>query len=426
MPTARALCCTLAGCLILTLLASCGQGGDGRLSTADFSASAGEETSAVAAESHARSTRRAAQASPAESERNDSEDAADASQSAAADGADDELAAEDDSAAPAVPDAVNPEPTVAGLEGDSMFVDAMVGQINGKPVYASSIFQAIGDDVLRQLGRNTSRLGFRRQVEQLIQGEVERRVIDALILAEAEKDLGEEQHRQLLAYMEKEREQILAQHLGSKALAERALQEEFGRSLEEELEIRRQRALIDRYRHEKLRPQVVVTRRDVERYYRDNYDQYHQSASVEVEIIFVQDQTTAEQIDSTLASGTAFDDLNQRSSTITGSGSLAEFEAVRWEALNEAIRELEVGEHTPRIEVEGGYAWARLVSIEGGESQSIKDVFLDIERRLQANQANQLWRRHIMEMRAEGNFTPVDQMTRALLEVAMSRYAAPG
>lgn len=430
MLTARLRACFLALCLSVLLIVACSQGGS-RLAPDDFSddavAAGADGPSDVAVESHARATRRdrSEEAAPPEApseaapEEASSEDTAVAPLGEVAPPGEDDAAGE---LAAGAGQAVAPDEVVA----EGLFVDAMVGQINGKPVYASSVLGAIGEDVLDQIGRNNSRFAFREQAERLIGSEIERRVVDALILAEAEKDLDEEQHHQLLAYMEKEREKILAQHLGSQALAEQALQKELGHGLDRELELRRQRALIDRYRFEKLRPQIVVTRRDVERYYRDNYDEYNEAPSVEVEVVFVSDAATADQVEAALESGVAFEDLDQRVSSITADGEVDQFSALRWEPLNDAVRKLEVGEHTPRVEVEGGYAWARLADVKGGASQSIKEVFLDIERRLQAAQSNELWRRHINNLLQRGNFTPLDEMTRALLEVAMSRHAASG
>ncbi|MEX2670719.1 MAG: peptidyl-prolyl cis-trans isomerase [Phycisphaeraceae bacterium] len=412
----------IVACWLGLLVTGCGgNGGGASLSPGDFSANAGpggEES--VAAQSHAQATRPSRAESPTTDAEAPTEPAITTEQAANPTTADAEATTDE-------------APTESIADAGQLFLDAMVGQINGKPVYARTIFRSIGEDVLRRLGDNQSRLGFRREAQALIGAEVQSRVVDALILAEAEKDLNEGQHRQLAAYMEKEREMILAQHLGSQALAERAIQQQHGHSLSRELEIRRQRALIDRYRQEKLLPQIVVTRRDVERHYQDNYDQYNEAPTVEVRVILVDDAATADAVETALDSEQPFEQVAQRHSRFRASQGglmafelsegLESFQALRWQEVNEAIRDLEVGQQSQRIEVEGGYAWVKMESLVGGESTGIKEVFLQIEQRLRSSQASQLQQRYIGDLLENGNYTPLEEMANALLDVAMSRYA---
>ena len=64
-------------------------------------------------------------------------------------------------------------------------VDAMVGQVNGKPIYASTVFESIFEQ-LAALGRSLPRAEFRQRAGQLIEARLGQIVTDALILGEAE------------------------------------------------------------------------------------------------------------------------------------------------------------------------------------------------------------------------------------------------
>lgn len=324
-----------------------------------------------------------------------------------------------------------------GSEGDAgegrLVVDAMVGQVNGKPIYASEIFKSIGEQQLRRLGRTQNRLRFRREVERLIFAELQSRITNALILREAERELSEREKKGLRGYVQQERQKILSQHEGVLAKAEAGVLRRTGRTLEEELEARRQSLLVEKYRREKLFPRVHVTRQEVERYYRDHYDEFNEPATATVRIIKVSDERTAEAVSRALAEGTPFEEVARRHSEVLASrgGQVPEFrldeDALRWPAVVERVRELEPGERSERIAVEEGEAWAwvKLEALNGGSSQSLEDVFLQIERRLQGQKFGRLSRQYIRRLMEEGNFTPVDRMARELIEVAMARYARP-
>lgn len=314
-------------------------------------------------------------------------------------------------------------------------VDAMVGQVNGKPIYASEIFRQIGEQQLDRLGTTLPRIEFRREVVSLVVKTLRSEVQNALILAEAERDLTEQQQLGLLGALEVEREKMLARYgNGVPAVADETMRRELGFDLDTALRFKRQEILVSKYRREKILPQIHVTRREVERYYRDNFQQFNSAPTVTVRVIIVPTEAEAKKVEADLAAGVSFADAAKKHSTYRRTqGGLMDpfvlrtpvnqFNELVWPQLNEQVRTLAVGQHSPPLKIDRGYGFVFIENVAGGKSQPLSEVFLDIERGLRRQKANQTQLKNLQKLMEEGNYTPIDVMGPALVEVAMSRYA---
>lgn len=316
-------------------------------------------------------------------------------------------------------------------------VDAMVGQVNGKPIYASAIFKGIGEEQLQRIGQSQPRLVFRSEAERLIYADLRSRVTNAMILAEAERGLSEREQLGLLGYLKQEREKILANFgAGVAARAEDELMKEKGHGIADELEARRQELLTQKYLREKLYPKVFVTRQEVERYYNDHYDEFNPSPTVTLRVLIVRDEKTADQVDAALKADESFEKVTGQYGIFRApqaglmepqklDSKLSESNLLSWPQLNEKIRNLAVGQHTDRTKIDPGYGWVALEKLEGGEKKSLQDVYLQVEAGLRNRKFNALSRKYTEQLLENGNYTPIQQMSAALLDVAMTRYARP-
>jgi parvulin-like peptidyl-prolyl isomerase len=348
-----------------------------------------------------------------------------------------EVAAPAPAPAPAPPSTATAVPTAeVKPAGRELVVDAMVGQVNGKPIYASEVFRVIGDDVLARLGREKPRLEFQRDAAELIANELRSRVTNAVILAEAERGLTEQEQMGLLGFIKQQREEILSRYGGVLALAEAGILRDTGRTLDEELEARRQRLLTDKYLREKLYPKIHVNRREVERYYADHPEEFNPAPTVTVRLILVTDEKRAELVDDALKQDASFESVAKQYSSFRAdaggllppfqiSGPLSSFSSLSFPQLNEAARTLKEGEHSPRVKLDKGFGWVKIEKLVGGESRTLEQAFLEIEARLKGQKFNALSRRYLDQLMRSGNYTPIEDMAAALLNVAMSRYARP-
>ncbi len=339
--------------------------------------------------------------------------------------------------APAAPPVGSTPPTNGETTtvSNALVVDAMVGQVNGKPIYASEIFKSIGEDTLHRFGDTETRLGFKARAQELIYAKLRERVTNSLILAEAERGLGEREQLGLLGWLKSQRERRIAELGGGVlAVAEQTLQNEKGYGLDQEMENIRQRALVDKFLHEKLYPKINVERREVERYYEDHNKDFNSNPSITVRMIMT-DAAGADAVDAALKGGMKFEDAAKKFSIMSNaekgglmgpyslSGPLQTFNELRSDELNAKVRTLKVGDHSDRTPITGGFGWVMLEKMEGGESKTLQQAFLEIESRIRTMKFSRLQQKYIGDLMNSGNFTPLDQMRSSLLEVAMARFA---
>ena len=179
--------------------------------------------------------------------------------------------------------------------------------------------------------------------------------------------------------VKRHRDKLLARHgKGSLRAAEVSILAEKGHSLERELELYREQVLISGHMIQKVGYKIHVIRRDVERYFAEHPEEFGQTGAM-VRVIVITDEATAALVDRELIAGKSFVEVGKSHSVLdkeTG-GLLVEykkdfetFDATGWPPVNEAVRKLKAGEHTPQIEVKAGlWAWAKLEKLGGGKTR---------------------------------------------------------
>ncbi len=312
-----------------------------------------------------------------------------------------------------------------------VITDAMVGQINGKPIYASAIFAELGEESLTRLGQEQPRNRFIQEVASSVKDLLEARVTNTLIVAEAEADLTAQERAQMQAVLVKEREKVVAKYLGVPARAQEALiAEGYPRGLDDYVEELRQQMLVGQYRMSNISPKVHVTRQQIERYYQDHIDEYVESGQVTLRLIRVDDDDTADIVENALNAGEPFADVAERHTVYSrGTGGRRDFtdNMETFDSLADefdaAVQQLAVGEHSARIVTNDQYWWIYLEAYEPGNSRSLQDVYLEIEGKLRQQRETALFVQHIARMRNDGNYTPVNEMVITITEIAVNRYA---
>jgi len=337
----------------------------------------------------------------------------------------------------AVAGANNPAaPAPAAAPASRYTLDGLVGQVNGKPVYARAILDPLHQQ-LTQLARQYAGQTFREQVigtpgqPGALTLRVNEVVQNALILGEAERDLDEQEQHGLAMRLEEHRAELLRRYgRGSVAVAEQTLRDERDMTLAEALEDYRARIVVQRYLHQKLIPQINVTRRDIERYYHNHPEIYNPPTKRVVRLIKVVSAADAQAIADALASaGADFAELatgefNVFKATggkmqITGDGALAV------PALNDALGTLDAGQHAGPFDAGDGSFWfVGVESIDRPESRPLKDVQLAIEETLRKQQFDLLRSRFMQRLYDTGSYTPREEMIARLYAIVDARYKA--
>lgn len=312
-------------------------------------------------------------------------------------------------------------------------VAGMVGQVNGRPIYARSIFKDVHER-LTDLGRRLPAAQFRQQASALLQGRLKQIVMDALILGEAENQLTEQNQQGLLHFLKEERKKLIRElGRGSEELANERSRTTSGLTLDQRIKEKRNQVIVQNYLREKLWPRINVTRKDIERYYDDHYDEFNPAEGRIIHLLRTSGDNAANQIDKELASGRSFLDiagdnvLNPRTWEKKGlfnpDNKPIKGEPFGNDALNKATLKLKEGEHTPRMKIGSMWTWVYVAKISRGEHHPLREVQLDIERILKQQQYNHYIEQYQKRLLAQGSYNDLADMHKRLLDICMSVYA---
>lgn len=341
--------------------------------------------------------------------------------------------------APAPPAGTGPaRAPVLSPSGSGALVDALVGQVNGAPIYASDFFQPM-DARLRAEASKMPRRDFMRFAAREIASALRDKVRDELLLAEFQASLTPQQRQGIVAFVQQLQDNIVAENLGSANLAERRLQESEGLSLEQKIRAERDRELIRVQVQRALVSRVQVSWRDVEREYERNLGSYVPDAKVRLRMIWIaaDDAEKRARVEGALGEGRPFVEVaTEESDFLPTQGGLFEVSTrgaqyrdavlLAQEDLNAAATSLEQGETAGPIEWENRLVWIHLESIEAPEGTTLYDEQLAIFGQLRAERLAEEEQRYFNDLINRASVSDLETMVIRLLQIAEQRYLGPG
>ena len=149
-------------------------------------------------------------------------------------------------------------------------IESLVGQINGRPIYAEEFLLPLEDRILRIVAEQPLANAV-REVEMLVIRRFSEFVDSELIIAEAESKLSPDQQQGVLAWIRSVQEDTIAGRGGTRDTATASIEEEFGVSFDEFIAERRSVALASDLLRKRVQPRAIVSWRDIEQAYRRNY-----------------------------------------------------------------------------------------------------------------------------------------------------------
>ncbi len=311
----------------------------------------------------------------------------------------------------------------------------LVGQVNGRPIYVSEFFAPIENE-LRILGRDKTREEFIIGAYDIIQRQLAELIKNELVYAEAEAALTENERVGIRHFL-RQLEGDLTRDVGRKA-SDRRFREEKGLGVDEVIELERRRQLILYKVHSEIEKRVIVSWRDVQRYYRDHQAEFNPPASIQLRLLAVaaDDAALRAEIEKSLADGYLFSTLAEQYSTILasrgglmeptvlGSG-LADTALTAWPQVDAIARTLEKGQYGGPVIVGERAIWVYVENHSDGAGRSLYDVQLEIQKKLHDERYREEERKYLAELFARGNMDDFDNMAILLLDIAMQRWAAP-
>lgn len=333
--------------------------------------------------------------------------------------------------------------------GELVLVDAKIGDVNNRAVYASGFLEPMEADLRAKaqelLGANAPNAlqQWRQYAAEQIADALNRFIADEVFRAEGMASLKPDEKVGLRAYMERMRGDIVRAARGSEELAEeRVAAMTGGQSLDEYLRRREQREIINFQLKRQIESKVQVPWRDIRLKYEQDYDKYNPTPTAYMRVIMApgRDAERVAAIGESLSKGTPFDqvaasDRNAYRAKEAGlhavpvEGGIASVEVFDPQvkgaaAVNEAARGLREGAYVGPIDFDGTQTWVYLERIEQ-TTRSLYDAQLAIENELFESRRKREIDRYIGKLQERASLTDTRDMMERLMQYAEERCYTP-
>ena len=323
----------------------------------------------------------------------------------------------------------------ARVASGAVVLEAHVGQVNGKPIFASEILEPL-DGRLRALGgESKTREQWQRGAGKSIYDELIRRVRDELVLAEARANLTTEQRQGLVYFLGEIQKNLVAGNRGSEVLADEKLRESTSRSLQKETQDQLDRELIANELRSRVVPRVAVPWRDVQLEYERNFEKYNPPPIAHFRMIIVDTKNAeaVEKIGASLGSGLSFGEVaSQRPNEFNRpkggefdrefSGAFGEAKFSEIKEINDVMQRATPGQTIGPVTYRDKTAWVHLEQIENRPGQTLYEAQYQIEQELRDERFRIEEQRYFDNLLKRGNVTKFEDMMAKLLAIAQERY----
>lgn len=307
-------------------------------------------------------------------------------------------------------------------------IEAKVGDINGKPIYATSFFEPIE----ARLIANAERLrlaAWRGEAVQIIDGRLTGMMVDELLRAEALAALSAQQRQGLRAFLSNFRKNILTENLGSAQLAEKRGQSVDAAMREKEIE-----TLVGLTLFQEVNKRVHVSWRDIQQEYEKQYEKFNPPPTAVLRFLRVPTEETdsinairtqiREGVDFEVIASEAWNTFDPDDGGLIRSefeGAYADAEFFGSDVLNEQARMLSMGQTSQGFELGRYTCWIKLEGIEQ-ESVSLYDAQLGINVDLNRQRRETARQEYITQLFERARVNNRETLIRRLLVIAEDRY----
>lgn len=350
--------------------------------------------------------------------------------------------------AQANPDAVIRQPVAVGVP---VLVDAKIGDINGKPIFASDFFDSgtptqtpLGPRLAaeaRKIGTGEGRITlavWRRTAREQIAQSLDQLIEDELLRAEALSTFTAEQKQGFFAFMQRLQADVQRQYGGSRERLNEELESREGMSADQYFSQREQRELVRFQLTEKIYKRVNVTWRDIAQAYERFNEDFNPPPTLNFRMLTVPKDRAEdiERMKAEIASGKSIIEIAKsplnrwkpregglEARQLKTELAKAEFFAVA--PLNDAAKALRSGETSQPIEFGQFMAWLHLESIDE-KRVPLYEAQLALENYLRDQKATAERRKYMSRLKARASITDEGDMRTRLLQIAEDRFLPVG
>lgn len=331
-------------------------------------------------------------------------------------------------------DQVTPLEVARVLEpGQSWPVECLVGQVNGRPVFADAFFEPIEDQIIVATAMR-DRTEARRALIETVRRQFKQTVDSELIVAEAESKLSAEQQQGLFAWIKTMQEETIAERGGSRAAAEASLEAEDAQTLDEFVQQTRDVMLARRLINERIAPRTIVAWRDVEQEYARRKAEFNPQPMIiigRIRLNVTTDAAMVTQVKESIAAGKTFSAIALELKLPDG-GRWNRFdlppEGIKGTQLGDALKErldgLAIDAMSEPLLQPDFITWLTVMTIDQPVARSIfdREVQLQLQAELKSRRTIIERERYISTLRSRWVTDDIGEMERRLLEIAVERY----
>jgi len=323
--------------------------------------------------------------------------------------------------------------TVAAPVEAAVLVESKVGDVNGKPIFATEFLEPMAARLAAEAERMPRKdwvIWANRQIERGLQEIMQ----DELLRAEALSRLTPEQEQGFRAFLQGLREDLASGAAGSRTLAAKRLAETQGMTEDEFIAAREQEALVRTTLIRDIDNRVNVSWRDIEQRYQRDFDVYNPAPTAVFRLIRVSssDEDAIKKITDALEAGEDFAAVAAESGSnfkpeeggleeVSFEGSFADAELFGGRILNEKAHTLSPGEWTGPFEIGSFTGFLKLEDIHQ-ESISLYDAQLPIYQQILAERRNYELKKYMKRLQERASFTELQDMRNRIFLIADRRY----
>jgi hypothetical protein len=319
--------------------------------------------------------------------------------------------------------------------GETVIVDSLIGQVNGRPIFADEILAPVMD----QLNADFDRMPwqqFRAYLIQVVSHRLSEVIHNELFLSEARSELNEQQQTGFLAWMNQMRGDLVGERGGITAEAEQQILAEEGKTIDEYLRLQEEQQLIGVLMQKHVRPNALVAWRDVERAWEARQKEFNESPSVtlgRIRILTEGNEEQAKLIQDELDAGEPFDvvadaagmgDGGVWDSFKMGPGGIASIEIA--EFYKPHLEGLGPGETSKGFVHGTRTIWVSVIEVTNPKQHSLYDPMIQraLYRDIYARRIGDAQQAYIKGILDKGIYDDLKDMESKVVSIALSRFQA--
>ena len=316
--------------------------------------------------------------------------------------------------------------------GEKWTIESLIGQINGRPVYAGKFMTSIEDRILRIVAENPPGSA-QRLIEKLIQDRFQQYINNELIISEAEGMLSPEMQAGIFAWIQSIQEQTVAGNGGNRTSATQSIEDQFGMNMEQYLKEKRDEALAMDLLRRRVEPRTIVSWRDVERQYSMREKDINPEPQITIGRIRLQvsDELEIKNVQERFKRGETFAQVVTALNVPDGGkwqqyplpkNGLAGLELA--DDIKKILLAVENGQVTEELRKGSTATWYCVTNVQ--EQATISIFEPGLQRRIRSNLKERRLdyerKRYLASLRDRWVTNDIDQMTKRLIVIAWERY----